>query len=394
MNERSTTPNRRRAGTGTTGTALAALAALAVLVAACGDDDATDAAATTTTASGSATTDGDAATTTTGDGGDEGPAETTGATLVLNWTPNAHHLGVYAAQHEGWYADAGIDLEILEPTAAGVAQAIGTGDAEFGISVAESVIPARAEGVPIVSIATILPVNDSVMMSLPEDGITAPADLAGKEYGGYGGSLETELVNRLVSCDGGDPDEVAMTEVGNVDYLSGLEADRFDFVWVFEGWDGLRAEVVEGRDVDYVRFSDHLDCIPNWYTPLFITSEDLIENDPALVQAFMDATAQGYELAMEDPAAAADAMLDLVPEMDEQLIRAAAEYHAPLFAADGSPFGAQERDVWASFDEFLVEAGLTEQPSEIDDAFTNDFVLVDGGDVDEDEDADGDTADE
>jgi hypothetical protein len=73
-------------------------------------------------------------------------------------------------------------------------------------------------------------------------------------------------------------------------------------------------------------------------------------------------------------------MLELVPEMDEQLIRAAAEYHAPLFATDDEPFGLQERSTWESFDEFLVEAGLTDEPTDVEQAFTNDFVLVDGDD--------------
>ena len=144
-----------------------------------------------------------AATTTTAAAGDGDRS----ATLVLNWTPNAHHLGVYAAHELGWYDDAGIDLEIVEPTEAGAEQAVGQGQAEFGISMAEGVLPAREQGIPIVSIGTILPVNDSALMSLADEGIRGPADLAGKTYGGYNGPLETELINRLATCGGIDPVE-------------------------------------------------------------------------------------------------------------------------------------------------------------------------------------------
>ena len=149
---------------------------------------------------------------------------------------------------------------------------------------AEGVLPARANGIPIVSIGTILPVNDSALMSLADEGITSPADLAGKTYGGYSGPLETELINRLAECGGIDPASVKHIDVGNVDYLAGLEANRFDVVWIFAGWDALRASDVEHKDVNLIRFDDEFDCIPNWYTPLFITNEKLIEQDPAFVQ--------------------------------------------------------------------------------------------------------------
>ena len=296
-------------------------------------------------------------------------------TLVLNWTPNAHHLGFYAAKARGWYADAGIDLEIVEPAQSGAAeQAVGTGEARFGVSQAESVVPARAEGVPIVSIATLLPVNDSVLMALASEGITGPEALAGKRYGGFGGSLETELIDRLARCGGVDPADVPRVEVGNVDYLAGLQADRFDFVWVFEGWDALRASRIEGVDVSLVRFADHFDCIPNWYTPLIVTNEETIEEDPGLVRDFLAATAQGYALAIEDPAEATRLMADQVPETDEELLRAAADYYAPRFAPDGGRFGEQDRATWEAFTRFLVEAGLVEREIDVDEAFTNEFL--------------------
>lgn len=296
------------------------------------------------------------------------------ATLVLNWTPNAHHLGVYAAEEMGWYDDAGIDLTIVEPTQGGVEQAIGSGAAEFGISAAEFVLPARAEGIPVVSIATILPVNDSALMALGDSGIAEPADLAGTTYGGYGGALETELINRLAECGGVDPGEISHVEVGNVDYLAGLDADRFDFAWVFSGWDALRATEVEERDISLVKFEDYTDCIPNWYTPLFIAGEDLIADDPDLVRTFLDVTARGYRLVIADPQQAADLMLEAVPETDETLMRAAADYHATRYTAAGMPWGTQDTETWTEFEQFLVDAGILEAPVGVDDTFTNDFL--------------------
>jgi ABC-type nitrate/sulfonate/bicarbonate transport system substrate-binding protein len=330
---------------------LAAACVLVLAVSACGGDD----------------DDGNAS-------ASDNETPTKDVTLVLNWTPNTHHIGIYAAKQMGWYDDAGINLKIVEPTEAGAEQAVGAGRAQFGISMAEGVLPARAEGVPIVSIGTILPVNDSALMSLPEDGIKGPADLAGRTYGGYGGPLETELIDRLAECGGVDPSAVKHVEVGNVDYLAGLQANRFDFVWIFAGWDALRASEVEDTPVDLIRFDDHLDCIPNWYTPLVISNEKTIKDDPDLVRSFLAVTARGYQLAIDDPQRAADLMLQAVPETDEKLLRATADYYASRFTAGGKPWGTQDEATWSSFEQFLEEAGLLEEPLTVDDAYTDEYL--------------------
>lgn len=303
------------------------------------------------------------------------PAEAlTPVTLMLNWTPNNHHAGIYIARANGWYREAGIDLTIVEPAAAGADQVVAAGGADFGISQAESILPARAAGADVVSIATLLPHNDSSMMALAASGITRPRDFQGKTYGGYGGPLENELLDRLVECDGGDPSLVKRVEVGNIDYLAGMDQGRFDFVWVFEGWDALRAREVEGRPINSVAFIDYLDCIPDWYTPTIITSAKTIEERPELVRAFLAATARGYQVAIDDPEQAATLLLQAVPELDEALVRASATYHASRYADEGRPWGVQEADVWTRFEAFLRQSGLLEVDVDPATAFTNDLL--------------------
>jgi ABC-type nitrate/sulfonate/bicarbonate transport system substrate-binding protein len=304
----------------------------------------------------------------------DGSGELQAVTLMLNWTPNAQHDGIYLAQAEGLYEDAGLDVEIIEPGDEGSDVAVGTGAADLGISQAESLLPAREQGVPVVSVATLFPVNDSSLMLLADEGVESPADLEGLTYGGFGGALETELISRLVECDGGDPEAVEHVEVGNVDYLAGLEQDRFDVVWVFEGWDALRAREVEGVDLTTLPFRDFQDCIPNWYTPIVIAGEEILADDPEVVDAFLAATAEGYELAASDPSAAADALLAAAPELDEQLVRASADYHAPLFTEGGAEWGVQDEQVWAEFEAFLRDAGLTEDEVDVSAAFTNEHL--------------------
>ena len=329
---------------------LAVVAAALLVLASCGDDDGSD--------DTSAAEDGAAA---------------RPVTLVLDWTPNTNHSGIYVAEAEGYYDEAGIDLEIVQPGETDPLQALGTGNADFAVSVQESLIPARAAGVPAVSIAAIIEHNTSSLLALADSGIRAPADLEGHRYGGFGGQLETALVEQLVECDGGDPGAVDFVEVGDTDYRVGLENGNFDFVWIFDGWDKLRLEQA-GVEVATIPFIDHVDCIPDWYTPLIATSEDLIADDPELVRAFLDATARGYRAAMEDPEAAADDLLAAAPELDEALVRASAEYLAGQYASDPDAWGRQDGETWTRFSDFLVESGLVEAGVDVEASFTNDFL--------------------
>lgn len=302
------------------------------------------------------------------------PSGLTPVSLMLNWTPNNHHAGIFIAQAKGWYSEAGIDLRIVEPSQAGVDAVVATGGADFGISQAESLLPARAEGAPIVSIATLLPYNDSSLMALGGRGIARPRDLAGKRYGGYGGALETELVRTLVACDGADPQSVSFVEVGNVDYLVGLDSGRFDFVWVFEGWDVLRARSVAQRDVASIKFADYQSCIPDWYTPIVIASERTLRERPELARAFLAATARGYQAAATDAAGAAAALVEAAPESDRALLEASASYHASRYLGADGRWGVQRAETWTRFAVFLRRAKLLEKDVDTSTAFTNDFL--------------------
>ncbi|MDA1004199.1 MAG: ABC transporter substrate-binding protein [Chloroflexi bacterium] len=348
--------------------AVAALAAFTALAAACGGGDvpATPATSPSETAAPATSTAASAG----------GTLLT--VTLMLDWTPNNNHAGIYAARAQGWYRDAGLDVRIVEPASSGTAAVVGAGQAEFGISVAEALLPARAAGVPIVSIATVMPHNDSSLMALAATGITRPRDLAGKTYGGYGGSLERELIDTLIRCDGGDPTTVTFVDVGNVDYISGMEQGRYDFVWVFEGWDALRAREVLGKQIATIKFIDHADCIPDWYTPVIIAGESMIADHPDTVRAFVEATARGYQFALEHPAETAAALLAAAPELDPALVNPAATYYATRYTDPGQPWGIQDPEVWTRFATFLRTAGLLEQDIDVTKAYTNDFLPAQG----------------
>ncbi|MEZ5180826.1 MAG: ABC transporter substrate-binding protein [Acidimicrobiales bacterium] len=294
-------------------------------------------------------------------------------TVVLDWTPNTNHAGMYVAQAEGWYRDAGLDVRFVEPGEAGSLQGLVAGKADVAVSVQEEVLPAIAQGLPVQSVAAILEHNTSSLVSLASDGIETPSDLEGATYGGYGGPLEQALIDALVTCDGGDPSKVRSVDVGDADYRIGLERDQYDVVWIFDGWDGIRldqADVATNR----IELADQTECIPDWYTPLLATSTDVEAERPDDLRAFLAATARGYREAMADPSAAADALLAGAPDLDPALVRASAEYLASRYADDPASWGHQDPEVWARFTDFLDGAGMLDAEVDPAAAWTDEYL--------------------
>ncbi len=311
-----------------------------------------------------------------------GPAhgKRTHVTVMLDWTPNTNHSGIYLAKARGYYDQAGLDVSIVQPgQGADVNQAVGAGTVQFGISASEQLVPARAAGVPVVSIAAIIEHNTSSLISLRSSGIRRPRDLAGHTYGAFGGTFEKALVDALVTCDGGDPAAVRFTQVGDSDYREGLTRHQYDTVWVFDGWDVIRIADIDKVPLARIPFIEHTDCIPDWYTPILVTSERLISKEPALVRKFTRATAHGYRDAMTDPGSAAKALLAGAEGLDPDLVHRSANYLASRYAPSPSTWGHQNPKVWSTFVAFLERNKIVARGFDTRAAYTNEFLPPGGG---------------
>jgi len=294
--------------------------------------------------------------------------------VVLDWTPNTNHSGMYVAQAKGWYRKAGLDVSFVEPGDSSSLELLAAGKADVAVSVQEELIPARAQGLPVRSIAAVIQHNTSGLVSLANDGIRRPRDLEGKTYGGYGGQLEKALVDTLVKCDGGNPEKVRTTEVGEADYRIGLQRNSYDVVWIFDGWDGIRLQQIDKVKTDELAFADHTDCIPDWYTPLLATSDRMEAKRGDDLKAFMSATSRGYRESMAHPAVAVDALMKAAPDLDRDLVTRSARYLSTRYTDASTPWGQQRAQVWTSFARFLADAGIVKEKVDVSDAWTNRYL--------------------
>ena len=310
---------------------------------------------------------------------EEGGAEDTGAakkiTFVLDWTPNTNHTGVYVAQAEGYFEEAGLDVEIVQPPDDGAEVMVASGKAQFGVSFQDYLVPAVAgkeKSMPITAVAAILQHNLSGIMSPKGIGITSPKGLEGKKYATWELPIEQAILKECVEEDGGDFSKVEMIPETIDDEVSALKAKQVDAIWVYYGWAGIAAQVKD-FPIDYFAFRDIEDDF-DYYSPVIIANDQFLAEDPETAKAFIAAVAKGYEFAAKDPEKAADILLEANPEIDPDLAKASQKYLADEYKADAAQWGIIDEDRWNDFYEFINEKGLADDTIPENAGFTNDFL--------------------
>lgn len=297
----------------------------------------------------------------------------TPVTLMLDWVPNTNHTGIFIAAAQGLFEEAGLDVEIIQPGEVYAEQAVSAGAADFGVSFQEQITLARADGIPLVSIAAIIQHNTSGFAARGELGVDSPADWEGLTYGSFGSPFEEPTLRVLMGCDGGDFEALNMVETGFADPLALLDEAQTDLAWIFFAWQGVQAQQ-QGIDLDIIMMADWFDCIPDYYTPVLIASEQTVQDRPELVRAFLEAVSRGYSFAIANPDEAAGILIEAVPELDPELVRASQSWLSPRYQSDAPRWGEQDLSTWLEYTEWMVANDILANPVDAQSAFTNEFL--------------------
>lgn len=283
--------------------------------------------------------------------------------LALDWTPNVNHIGIYVAQQQGWYAQAGIKLQILPYASTAPEVLVTAGRADVGVSSEDAVASAAASPAPVVSIAAILGHDTASFAVLAKSNIKRPRDLDGKIYAAFGAPYETPVIQRLIRSDGGKG--VFKSPVLTAGGLPALLSGRVDFMWIFEGTEGVEAK----RQRNPLRTFALTDYgVPDTYTPVLVADPKRLAKMTPRLKAFLSATARGYEYARAHPAEAAMLMLKALPKgtfPDPGVLTDGAVWLSThnAYARPGQPWGAQSLKVWTDYPAFLLKAGAIQTPS-------------------------------
>ncbi|NLD16135.1 MAG: ABC transporter substrate-binding protein [Tissierellia bacterium] len=305
---------------------------------------------------------------------EEKPGELKDITFVLDWTPNTNHTGIYVAIEKGYYEEAGLKVNVVQPAEGSAESLVGTDYAQFGISFQDYLAHAISGNskMPVVAIAAILQHNHSGILSRKGDGIDRPLGLEGKTYATWDLPVEHKILETVMAEDGGDFEKVVKIPSTVLDEITALDSKEIDAVWVYYGWAGIAAEVRD-FETDYFEFRD-IDSTFDYYSPILITNEKLVEEDPELVQAFVDATKKGYEFAIENPEESGKILLSADDALGEELVKASQEWMTDKYTDEGVAWGYIDPERWGRFYKWLNDEELLEGDISPEAGFTNEFI--------------------
>src|SRR3989338_8656900 len=298
---------------------------------------------------------------------------TTKISVALDWIPYAMHSGLFVAKERGYFADEGIEIDIHAPAdASTILQTVAQGRDDFGLNYQPDLLLARSEGVPVVSVAALTQHSLAALMVLEDSGIERPRDLAGKGVGHAGIPLEKLLYDTVLKNDGIENgiEGVQFINVG-YDALTAQLAGQAEGISTYYTNQPVIARQ-QGYESKVFKVTDY--GVPDYYDLVIVTNEDMIRENPALIERFLRAVSKGYEEAAENPQEAIQLMARSNPELDVDVANEEILLEAPLWFADNGVFGWQEESRWISFTEWMNEGGLLSNPVDARQAFTNSFV--------------------
>ncbi len=292
----------------------------------------------------------------------------TKVTLMLDYTPNTNHTGLYVADELGYYKEEGIDLEIIDTGSNGVEQAVSTQAVDFGISYQENITMSNDQGLKnLKSIYAILSENTSGLISFKDKEIIKPADLKGKTYCGWGSDVESAIV-KYVAKEGDVEDKDVKIVNGGTDFLRSNK-DDCDYFWEFKGWSGVEANL-ENKEFNWISLRDlGLD----WYTPIIITSDEYIKENKDVVQGFINATIKGYTYAVNNPEKASNIFLKYNKSYDKDFIESSQKYLSRYYISDNALAGYQKESIYKDFTKFLKDNKIIKDV-DYKELYTNEFI--------------------
>ena len=294
-------------------------------------------------------------------------------TLVLDWTPNTNHTGFYVAMEKGYYKDAGIELEIVQPPEDGAEVLVASGKANFGVSFQDTMAGALSgdNALPIKAVAAITQHNTSGIISLKDKGIDSPKKLEGHKYATWDDEIEKAILKKIITDDGGDFGKVKMIPNTVTDVVTALKTD-IDAVWVYYAWDGVATELA-GLQTNFLNFADYGKEL-DYYSPVIIANNDYLKKNPEEAKKVLRAIKKGYEYAIANPEEAAKILVKNAPELKLELVTESQKWLASKYKADAAEWGVIDQSRWDLFYEWLFKNSLIKKEIPKGYGFSNDYL--------------------
>ena len=296
--------------------------------------------------------------------------------IVLDWTPNTNHTGLFVAKELGYFKEEGLEnVEIVQPPEGSTTALIGAGGAQFGISFQDTLAKSFSNDspVPVTAVAAIIQHNTSGIISLKDKGIDSPKKLEGHKYATWDDEIEKAILKKIITDDGGDFGKVKMIPNTVTDVVTALKTD-IDAVWVYYAWDGIATELA-GLQTNFLNFADYGKEL-DYYSPVIIANNDYLKKNPEEAKKVLKAIKKGYEYSIKNPKEAAKILVKNAPELKLELVTASQEWLASKYTSYATEWGVIDQKRWDLFYEWLFKNGLIKKEIPKGYGFSNDYLEI------------------
>jgi putative hydroxymethylpyrimidine transport system substrate-binding protein len=296
------------------------------------------------------------------------------ATLVLDFTPNAVHAGIYAALAHHYDRAAGVGLHVVAPTASTDSiKLLETGRASFAILDIHDLAIARARGADLVGIMAIVERPLAALIAAPR--FPTPNALAGQTVGVTGLPSDTAVLDSIVEGAGGHPSRLRPITIG-FDAVPDLLTGRVAAATAFWNDEGV---TIQRRSPGFHIFRVDSYGAPAYPELVLCTTARLLARQPALARDVVHALLQGYRFTLSDPARSAAELESQVQGLDPVLVSAELHGLLPALRAPNGQVGVLEASVLRAWAAWETRFGIVKRPPDVSRTFAPDFIAQASG---------------
>jgi putative hydroxymethylpyrimidine transport system substrate-binding protein len=299
-------------------------------------------------------------------------------TLMLDWFPNADHVGIYQALAEGDFAKAGLDVHVQVPSnPAAPLQLLAAGKIDAAISYEPELLLARNQNLPLVSVAAIVQQPLTSIVSLGSKHIKTAAQLRGKRVGDAGIPYQHAYLRTILAHAGVPAASVKEINVGS-NLLPAILSGRVDAtLGAYWNYEAIQLTQL-GKHPSVIRMNQV--GVPTYDELVLVVRQSTLTSHPDQMRRFVQALARGYESVRTDPAAAVSNLVRANPGLDRKLQSAAVRATLPAFfpSNPNNPWGWQDPVRWNTYGQWMLTNHLITSPAAVTDASTNELLAGQG----------------
>jgi putative hydroxymethylpyrimidine transport system substrate-binding protein len=307
------------------------------------------------------------------------PAGTDRLRVMLDFFPNADHVGLYAAQREGMFHDAGLNVELQPPPdPSAPLKLLQAGKVDLAISYEPELLLARDKGAPLVAVASVVQRPLTSLISVAGSKVKSPKDLSGKVVGTAGIPYQSAYLKTIAKRAGVAPAKVKQVNVGFNLVPAMLSNKVYATLGGFWNYEGVQLRLKKKKPsitrVDQAG-------VPTYSELVLVARQATLTKNTQLVRRFAQALGRGYEFVRRNPSKGVADLIAANPDLKKDAKLQTASVRATLpafFPAGGKPWGFSNRGRWQAYGQWMFTNKLVTRQPAAAGAVTNEFLAGQG----------------